>query len=922
MTGMAATLAPLERAEIENQVLEVVRELLRRRGQARLAEAVRPDSTFEELGIGSLDFVELMARIEERLEVRLPDELADTPAAWVNAILEEAELKPRKLYRITPPREDALPEPVAARTLIDVLVQHAEADPGRLQIHLLSEDSGEGITYGRLYEEASAIAGGLADLGLRRNETVAIMLPSSAEFFFAFFGVLLAGGIPVPAYPPTRLERIEDYVRRQILVLRSAAARFLISFERIRAVNELLRVSVPSLIEVTTVAELRGSRVRLGAGSVKPATTALLQYTSGSTGVPKGVVLSHENVLENLRGIGAAVEVRPGDAVVTWLPLYSDLGLIGCWLLSLYYAIPITVISPLDFLKQPERWLWAVHESRGTLSAAPNFAYDLCTRRIPAYQLEGIDLSSWRVAVNAGEPVLALTMERFAERFRPFGFRAEALLPCYGLAESTVALTMPPIERLPVRDWIRREPFEKHGLAERARPGDPAALCFYSCGRPIQGQQIRVVDENDRDCPERVVGRLLFRGRTTMQGYYRNPEATAAAVRADGWVETGDFGYIAGGEFYFTGRIRDPIVKAGRSMSPLDVEATIGSMPGIEPGAAVAFSAADPLTGAERLVVAAETRATTQEEFRRLEAEIVREVDYLLGMPPDEVFLVEPDVLPRTSNGKIRRNDLRALYERGRLRARGRPPWLQLVRLRWENFGPLVALGLRRSRVAVGMRLTRWISAVVAVTGGAWARLTANPRAIRRAARWILRLHAQRWRLRGLEHLDGAPCAVLVANRSGVHDPLVVAAGFPERVRFAERAALNGLDRAHAWLLEPLVLGFRENCLTPAAGALRERIARALADNCLVVVFPDSPVGAPVARCRYRIDAFQAAADHSAKIYPTAVRERALHWHASDRARARKVTMVIVRRPLEAGRIEDRFLLREKVREAIGEYHA
>ena len=919
---MAATLEPLERAEIESQVLELVRDLLRRRGQPRLAEAVRPDVPFEELGIGSLDLVELMARLEERLEMRLPDEVAATPAAWVDAILEEAELKPRKLYRVTPPREDALPEPVTARTLIDVLVQHAEADPGRVQIHLLGEDSGEGITYGRLYEEASAIAGGLADLGLRRNETVAIMLPSGADFFFAFFGVLLAGGIPVPAYPPTRLERIEDYVRRQIVVLRSAAVRFLISFERIRPVTEILRVSVPTLIDVTTVAELRRSRVRLGAGSVKPSATAVLQYTSGSTGFPKGVVLSHENVLANLRGIGAAIEIRPGDAVVTWLPLYSDLGLIGCWLLSLYYAIPITVVSPLDFLKQPERWLWAIHESRGTLSAAPNFAYDLCTRRIPAYQLEGIDLSSWRIAVNAGEPVLALTMERFAERFRPFGFRAESLLPCYGLAESTVALTMPPIGRLPVRDWIRREPFERQGRAERARPGDPTALCFYSCGRPIEGQQIRVVDETDRDCPERVVGRLLFRGRTTMQGYYRNPEATAAAVRADGWVDSGDFGYLADGEFYFTGRIRDPIVKAGRSMSPLDVEAAVGSMPGIEPGAAVAFSAADPLTGSERLVVAAETRATTQEEFRRLEAEIVREVDYLLGMPPDEVLLVEPDVLPRTSNGKIRRNDLRALYERGKLRPRGRPPWLQLVRLRWENFGPLVGLGLRRTRAAVALRLTRWASVLAALAGGAWARLTGDPVAIRRASRWILRLNGQRWRLRGLEHLDDGSAALLVANRSGVLDPLVVAAGIAGRICFAERAALNGLERAHAWMLAPLVLGYRENCLTPAAGALRERISKALAENRLVVVFPDSPIGAPVARCRYRIDAFQAAAECGARLHPTAMRERALHWHASDRGRARKVTMIIIRRPLEAGPTRDRFLLRDQIREAIGEYHA
>lgn len=919
---MAATAPPVERSEIEPQVLELVRELLRRRGRQREAESVRADSTFAELGIQSLDYIELMARVEERLEVKLPDEIVETPGAWVNAILEEPEVRPRKLYRLTPPREDALPEPVAARTLVDVLVQHAEADPGRIQIHLLAEDSGEGITYGRLYDEASAIAGGLAELGLRRNETVAIMLPSSADFFYAFFGVILAGGIPVPAYPPTRLERIEDYVKRQVVVLRNASVRFLIGFERIRAVAQVLRVNVPTLIDVTTVEALRRSRVRLGAGSVRPAATAVLQYTSGSTGDPKGVVLSHENVLANLRGIGAAVEIRPADAVVTWLPLYSDLGLIGCWLLSFYYAIPITVLSPLDFLKQPERWLRAIHLARGTLSAAPNFAYDLCTRRIPAYQLEGIDLSCWRVAVNAGEPVLVKTMDRFAERFRPYGFRAESLLPCYGLAESTVALTMPPIERLPVRDWVKREPFETRGQAERAAPGDATALCFFSCGRPIEGQEIRIVDERNRELPERVVGRLLFRGSTTMQGYYRNPEATAAVSRGDGWVDSGDFGYLAEGEFYFTGRSKDPIVRAGRTMSPLDVEAAIGSLAGIEPGSAVAFSAADPVTGMERLVVAAETRAMSQEEFRRLEAEIIREVDYLLGMPPDEVHLVEPDVLPRTSNGKIRRNDIRALYERGRLRPRGKPPWLQLIRLRWENFGPLVKLGLRRSRAALLERATAWLVGLVALAGGAWVRLGGGVGVIRVASRWILRFSGQRWRLMGLQHLAAGGPAVLVANRSGLLDPLVVAAGFPDNLRLADVSALLGLNRPLGWLLQPLVLGYREKNLTPAAGLLCERIRRALEEKRLVVVFPDSPIGAPVARCRYRLDPFQAAVERRARLHPTAVRERALHWHAADRARARKVTMMIIRPALDPSPDENLCAVRDRVREAIGEYHA
>ncbi len=580
---MATPTAQLDPAIVEAEVLEIVRELLREAGRAGSAAHVTVSSYCErDLGLASLELVELMVRCEARFEIVLPDHIAEeaeTPAGWVKAILEggqEAEAK--AAYRISPPRLDALSEPVSARTLADVLAQHAEADPGRVHIHLLDGDSGRGLTYGWLYDEASAVAAGLAEQGLRRDETVAIMLPTSADFFSAFFGVILAGGIPVPVYPPTRPDRIEDYVRRQIVVLRSAAIRFLISFEQIRAVVQILRVNVPSLVDVTTVKDLRQARGRLGLGSVKPSKTAVLQFTSGSTGDPKGVALSHAGVIGNVRAIGAAVEIRPGDAVVSWLPLYSDLGLIGCWLLGLYYAAPITVLSPLDFLKRPERWLWAIHDSRGTLSAAPNFAYELCARRVPAWTLEGVDLSCWRVAVNAGEPVLRETVDRFSGRFARFGFAPEAMLPCYGLAESSVALTVPPPSRLPVRDYVLRDEFETDGRAILAPADSSDSICFFSVGPPIPGQEIRVVNERGDDVPDRTIGRLLFRGETAMSGYYRNAEATAAVTREGGWLDSSDFGYLSGGEFFFTGRSRDTIEKAGRSMSPFDVEAAVGSL--------------------------------------------------------------------------------------------------------------------------------------------------------------------------------------------------------------------------------------------------------------------------------------------------------------------------------------------------------
>ncbi|MCP5115633.1 MAG: AMP-binding protein, partial [bacterium] len=598
------------------------------------------------------------------------------------------------------------------------------------------------------------------------------------------------------------------------------------------------------------------------------------------------------------------------------------LGLIGCWLFGLYYAAPVTILSPLDFLKRPERWLWAIHESRATLSAGPNFAYELCARRIPAWTLKGIDLSSWRVAVNAGEPVLPETVERFSKRFEPFGFRAESMTPCYGLAESTVALTMPPPGRLPVRDHLKREVFETQDRAQVAEPGDTTAHCFYSAGRPVKGQQVRVVDDRNREVPERTIGRLLFRGESTMSGYHRNPDATAAAFVEGGWLDTGDYGYLADGEFFFTGRGRDAITKGGRSMSPLDVEVAVGDLSGLVPGAAVAFGVADPESGAEQLVVAAETGATAQEDFRRLEAEIVRVVDTLLGMPPDKIQLTPPDSLPRTANGKIRRNEIRALYLKGKLRSRSRPPWLQIVLLKWENLGALAVLGLRRTQASVVRFSTNVLGGIVARTAGLWIRLTGRFGAARTASRWILALHGQRYSLQGAQLLDGDGPAVLVANRSGMLDPLVVLASLPREVLFAEVSALNGLPPSLRFLLKPLVLGHKQRDTLPSAGAVRQRVAEALEQGRTIFVFPDSSVGTPVLRSRFRLDTFQAGLEKEARLHPTAVRERSQTQASEERVRVRKVTMLIVREPVWAKAPANPFEVRNHVRESIGGYHA
>src|SRR5262249_20276519 len=280
--------------------------------------------------------------------------------------------------------------------------------------------------------------------------------------------------------------------------------------------------------------------------------------------------------------------------------------------------------------------------------------------------------------------------------FSQYGFRPESWVPCYGLAESSVALAFPPINRRPVIDTIRREPFEQQGRAEPARPGEANVIRFVAAGRPMPLHEVRIVDTENNDLGERAQGRLLFRGPSKTESYYKNPPATAAVLAADGWMDSGDLAYWAGGELYITGRVKDCIIKSGRNIVPQEVEAAASEVNGVRRGCVAAFGIADADFGTERLVVVAETRTTRQEELRRIEADIIHSVDAVLGIPPDVVQLVGPQSIPKTSSGKIRRFETRSMFGSGAFKARKRPPWLQMVRLGLESAGSWMRMGLRR----------------------------------------------------------------------------------------------------------------------------------------------------------------------------------------------------------------------------------
>jgi 1-acyl-sn-glycerol-3-phosphate acyltransferase len=567
------------RREVLRLAVEVAREV--RPGQGAVPSVAIGSSLERDLGLDSLGRAELVARLERSFGVNLPDAVlgsAETPADLLRAIAAAAAAAPRAAVAGSRPAvvpagtrdvavgtadpraaaaaahsagsaaaawEEAAPAEAApdrTRTLVEVLEWHAERHPERRHLWFYAGDGEpQELTYGGLLGRARRVAAGLRAAGVERREAVALMLPSGHDYFAAFCGVLLAGAVPVPLYPPARPRQIEDHLRRQAGILTTSQAVALISFPEVMTAARLLRAQVPGLARPVTVAELegRGAGVADGAGGAAAAGTvapaaddlAFLQFTSGSTGRPKGVMLTHANLLANLRAIGRAVAIGPRDVVVSWLPLYHDMGLIGSWMASLYYGMPLALMSPLAFLARPARWLQALSRHRGTLSAAPNFAYELCAAKIADDELAGVDLSAWRFALNGAEPVSPEAIRRFTARFLPYGFRPAAMAPVYGLAECSLALAFPPLERGPVVDVVERAAFERAGravpvnrtpapgLPAAALPGEPGATAAADVARQLHadgkwppGRAAHAAEAGERDATAVAAGRAAAGG--------------------------------------------------------------------------------------------------------------------------------------------------------------------------------------------------------------------------------------------------------------------------------------------------------------------------------------------------------------------------------------------------------------------------
>ena len=798
------------------------------RPQAKLAASLGLDHSLErDYGLDSLARVELIARIDHDLGVSLSEAAlteAETPRDLLRFItrtggrggapaasVERRGVDPdaatgahssTSTSTTADPASEALYPPDSLQTLVDIFEWHLQRHPDRVLITLYEDaNTSFDLTYADLHRDAVALAAGLHALGIGKGDKVAIMLPTGREFFAAFLGALVAGCVPVPLYPPARPSQLADHLNRVAGILLNAQACVLVTVDRAKPLAHLLRAQVEALRSVVTVADLSLATFSLAdapvAAFVRPAgaasDVAFLQYTSGSTGDPKGVILTHANLLANLRAMWRASRITREDTFVSWLPLYHDMGLIGACLGALTIGFRVVLMSPLAFLARPARWLETIHRHRGTVSAAPNFAFELCLNKLVDADLDGFDLSCWRLAFNGAEPVSPDTLERFAARFARCGFAREALTPVYGLAENSLGLGFPPVGRGPLIDAIDRDALAHDGLAIPARPDDTQPLRIVSCGLPLPGHELRVIGAGSRELPEREQGRVQFHGPSSTQGYLNNPAANERLFDGD-WLNTGDLGYMVAGELFLSGREKDIIIRGGLNIHPQELESAVARMAGIRKGGVAVFAASDPRSSTERLVVLAETSVVDAEQRRQLVLAITALSAALLGAPADDVVLAPPRSVLKTSSGKTRRAACRELYEQGRLGETQRAPWQQWVALAATAAAARARRALRSAaRWAWGT--WAWIVFCTLSAAALCAVMVLPSVASRRRAAWMLaraaiRLIGLPLRVEGLDRLPATGPRIVVANHASYLDAILLGAVLPPNFSFIAKREL------------------------------------------------------------------------------------------------------------------------------------
>jgi fatty-acyl-CoA synthase len=544
------------------------------------------------------------------------------------------------------------------RTLPQALAKAAEGGAGYVFVDGRAERP---RSYSEIRDASLAVARALRATGLERGDIVALIVGDEEQFLTALFGASIAGLVPACLYPSTTTSDLPRYLDATAGILRSARARAVVASPSLADAMADLRPRCPDLdFVISSDFGNDGPRNHDQPDvSPEPEDIAFVQFTSGSTSRPKGVAITHRSLAANVDAINgpAGLAVSSADSAVSWLPLYHDMGLVGMALGAMYCGRPAVLMTPATFVKRPAEWLRAISRHRASVSFAPAFAYELCVRRVKERDLAEIDLACWRVAGCGAEPIHPATLAAFADRFRDVGFRDTSFLPSYGLAEHVLAATLAPPGRAIRVD--RRSGVE-----------------LVSCGLPLPGHRIRIVSDDGGEAGEGATGEIALAGPSVMQGYYGREQMTADAIR-DGWLYTGDLGYVAGGELFVCGRTKDTVVVNGRKHHPQDLERAVDDVAGIRRGRVVAFGSSRAGLP-DRLIIVVEPSGAIAAD--RLTHEIRHRVSDAFGLYVDDVVLAPRGAIEWTTSGKVQRFAMRTRYEAGELDATLKPEEKQKTR--------------------------------------------------------------------------------------------------------------------------------------------------------------------------------------------------------------------------------------------------
>jgi fatty-acyl-CoA synthase len=527
-------------------------------------------------------------------------------------------------------------------------------------------------SFDALERETRSLAASLQSLGLRKGDRVALILPDNDAFVLSFLAALRAGIVPVPIYPPTGLGQLAGYLENTRHIVAKSQSHILVTSATLKPLLGSVQSACSELRTVTTFSSLRDANATFSPVEIAPSDTAFLQFTSGSTSRPKGVVLTHQNLLANIRNIiELGLKADPSvDSGLSWLPLFHDMGLIGFVLAPLVHTIQVSFLPPLLFLKRPALWLQAMSRYKGTITFGPNFAYALAVKRIKASELIGVDLSSWRVAGCGAEPIRPDTLEAFADTFGKYGFKKDAFVPAYGMAESTLAISFS--QGLPI-DCVKSTALWSEGRAEISDGTSDDTIRIVACGKAFEEHLVGVFSPDDdvsaSPLPERQVGELRLQGPSVTSGYFEDPELTKNA-RAGAWFRTGDLGYLANGNVHICGRSKEVIIINGRNFYPQDIEWEASQVDGVRKGNVIAFGSGGSERERENVVLAFETSIDDASQRAKICSLIRARVQDAVGITLDEVVALAAGALPKTSSGKLQRTKARDLYDQGELAQR------------------------------------------------------------------------------------------------------------------------------------------------------------------------------------------------------------------------------------------------------------